>query len=68
MVIVYRHSFGLVPFAVSETEETAIQGLYDKFASETDKNFMTPQEWWEDGRKYNNGAPPNYEIKPIDTI
>ena len=58
----------MVPVAVSETEETAIQGLYDKYVSETDKKLITPQEWWEDGKKYHCGTPNCYEIRPIDVL
>lgn len=68
MVGIFRYNCGLQFVAVSQTEETAIQALYNKHASAWDKEWFSPREWWERGRKYNNGAPWCYEIKPVQEV
>lgn len=68
MVGIFRYKRGLELVAVSQTEETAIQALYNKYASDSEKEWFSPREWWEHGRKYCNGAPQCYEIKPVQEM
>lgn len=68
MVGIFKYNCGLQFVAVSENEETAIQALFNKYASEWDKQYMTPRRWWERNKALNNGAPRCFEIKPIQVV
>ena len=65
MVGIYKYNCGLKIVAISKNEDTAIKALYNKFAPDYAKD-LTPREWWENGKKYNCGAPRCYEIKEIE--
>ena len=68
MVGIFEYHGGLQFVAVSKNEDTAIQALFNKYASEWDKQHTTPRDWWEYNRAINNGAPRRFEIKPIQVM
>lgn len=68
MVGIFYRGNGLHFEAISQTEETAIQALFDKYATDSEKKGITPREWWERGRKNYDGAPWCYEIKPVQEV
>lgn len=68
MVGIFYRGGGLHFEAISQTEETAIQALFNKYATDWEKKTITPQEWWEWGRKNYDGAPWCYEIKPVQEV
>lgn len=68
MVGIFYRGGGLHFEAISQTEETAIQALFNKYATDWEKKTITPQEWWERGCEMRDGAPHYYEIKPVQEI
>lgn len=68
MVGVFYRGGGLHFEAISQTEETAIRALFEKYATDWEKQKITPREWWECGRKMRDGAPWCYEIRPVEEI
>jgi len=66
MVGIYKYEHGLRFKAVSTNFNSAIKALFNKYATDYEKEVHTPKTWWENGKKWNCGAPRCYEIKEIE--
>lgn len=65
MVGIFKYENGLKFVAVSDSYDSAVEYFFNKFAHDYEKN-LSPLEWWENGKKWNNGVPRCYEIKKIE--
>ena len=66
MVGIFKYEGGLQFVAASENEDTAIQALFNQYASDDEKECgVTPREWWEHRRELLSGAPCCFEIRKI---
>lgn len=65
MVAIYRVAFGLQLEAVSDSFESAVKALYDRYAKYYEKGY-SPLDWWYKNKKEYCGAPNCYEIKEIE--
>lgn len=66
MVGIYRIAFGLIPIAVSDSFESAVKALYDRYATDYDKMRYSSLDWWIKYNKESLGAPRCYEIMEVE--
>lgn len=66
MVAVFRTTTGHPFFAVAEDKKTAINALYDCFATENQQKWLTPERWWK-SLADNNGVKP-FEIRECKVL
>lgn len=65
MVGIYKYAGGLQLVAVSESYESAVDALAERF-KDSFYGHLTNMQWWEIGKRDNCGAPRCYAIKEIE--
>ena len=67
MVAIFKRTSGYLSFyAVANNKKDAINALYDRFASDAQKKWLTPTRWWK-SLTNSNGIEP-FEIRECEVL
>lgn len=66
MVAIFKNEFNHPFYAVALTKESAIHSLYERFATESEKERYTPMRWWDVGIE--NAGIPRFIIRECEVF